>query len=64
MHKPASKRGGKRAGSGRKKLNRHSVSARVGNELYTVLRNAATKQGVTMSDLVESALEEKFGLSR
>jgi hypothetical protein len=54
-------RGGARPHSGRPNLHRRSVSARVDDALYTVLRQTATKQGIAVSVLVEEALKEKFG---
>jgi predicted DNA-binding ribbon-helix-helix protein len=52
------KRGGKRAGSGRRKLNRRSLSARVSNALYAELQRQAEAREMTLSALVESILEQ------
>jgi hypothetical protein len=59
MPKPVRKRnhGGKRVGSGRRKLNRRSVSARVSNELYAQLRRIAKARKIKLSRLIESILE-------
>lgn len=57
-------RGGVRPGSGRPRVDRRAVSARVSNELYDELQRHAQARRMTLSDLIESVLEEKYGLPR
>ena len=54
-------RGGARPGSGRPRKERRPVSARVDLRLYDKLRRHAAERKITLSDLIEDALKEKFG---
>jgi hypothetical protein len=54
---PDQKWGGKRPGSGRRKLARRSVSARVNPEIYVALVQCAKARKMKLGRLIESILE-------
>lgn len=55
-----SKRGGARPGSGRKPRNSEQITLRISPEIIGMIRLAAERAGISMSELAEKALKDYF----